>query len=164
MGYTRFDQDVNSVYPVYIANMGMVRGYYSPFYNVDVAEQNGIFFEQMLGSKIFLGNFEVRLPFTGIERLSLIKSKYLLSDLALFFDAGVAFDEFEHFSEGELIVTGYDQNDLPITEYPKPAFVMSAGVALRINLMGAMIIEPYYAWPIQKESKPVFGINFIPGF
>jgi hypothetical protein len=164
MGYTRFDQDVNSVYPVYIANMGMVRGYYSPFYNVDVAEQNGIFFEQMLGSKIFLGNFEIRLPFTGIERLSLIKSKYLLSDLALFFDAGVAFDEFEHFSEGELIVTGYDNNGLAITEYLKPAFVMSTGVALRINLMGAMIIEPYYAWPIQKESKPVFGINFIPGF
>lgn len=164
MGYSRFDQDVNSVYPVYIGNMGMVRGYYSPFYNVDVAEQNGIYFEQMLGSKILLGNFEVRLPFTGVERLSLIKSRYFFSDLALFFDAGVAFDEFEHFREGELIVTGYNQNQLPITEYLKPAFVMSTGIALRINLMGALIIEPYYAWPIVKESKPVFGINLIPGF
>jgi Tol biopolymer transport system component len=164
MAYTRFDQDVNSVYPIYIANMGMVRGYYSPFYNVDVAEQNGIYFEQMLGSKLFLGSFEIRLPFTGLERLSLIKSRYFFSDIALFFDAGVAFDEFEHFSEGELIVTGYDQNEVPITEYLKPAFVMSTGVALRINLMGALIIEPYYAWPIQKESQPVFGINFIPGF
>jgi hypothetical protein len=164
MAYTRFDQEVSSVYPVYIGNMGMVRGYYSPFYNIDVAENNGIYFEQMLGSKMFLGNFEVRLPFTGIERLSFIKSRYFFSDLALFFDAGVAFDKFEHFREGELILVGYDQNQLPITEYLKPALVMSAGVALRINLMGALIVEPYYAWPIQKESKPVFGVNLIPGF
>ena len=163
MAYTRFDQDVNSVYPVYIANMGMVRGYYSPFYNVDVADNNGIYFEQMLGSKMAMGNFEIRLPFTGIERLSLIKSRYFFSDIALFFDAGVAFDEFEHFSEGELVVIGNDQNG-PITEYLKPALVMSTGVSMRINLMGALIIEPYYAWPIQKETKGVFGINFMPGY
>ena len=131
--------------------------------NIDVAEENGIYFEQMLGSKMFMGNFEVRLPFTGLERLSIIKSRYFFSDLALFFDAGVAFDEFDHFSEGELIVIGTDQNG-PITEYLKPAFVMSAGVALRINLMGALIVEPYYAWPIQKETRGVFGLNIIPGF
>ena len=163
MAYTRFDQDVNSVYPVYIANMGLVRGYYSPFYNVDIADLNGIYFEQMLGSKMAMANFEIRLPFTGLKRLSLIKSKYFFSDLALFFDAGVAFDEFDHFTEGELIVTGTNQFG-PITEYLKPAIVMSSGVALRINLMGALIIEPYYAWPIQKETKGVFGINFMPGF
>ncbi len=163
MVYNRFNQDVNSVYPIYIAQMGFVRGYYSPFFSIDVAEKNGIYFEQMLGSKIMMGNFELRFPFSGMRRLSAITSKYLFSDIALFFDAGVAFDEYSHLRSGELIVTGYD-NGLPVTEYLKPAFVMSTGLAVRINLMGALVVEPYVAWPIQKESRLVFGFNLIPGF
>jgi hypothetical protein len=163
MAYSRFFKpgNVNSVYPIYIAQMGMVRGYYSPFFNVDIAEKNDIALEQMLGSKMLLGNFEVRLPLVGLKRLSIINSRFLMSDLALFFDAGVAFDGFDHFTEGELVMVNNDPNNL---QYRKPALVMSSGIALRFNLMGAIIVEPYYAWPIQKETKGVFGINLMPGY
>jgi len=75
----------------------------------------------------------------------------------------VAFDEFDHLTGGELIVVGNDPNG-PITEYRKPALVMSSGVALRINLMGALIVEPYFAWPLEKETRAVFGVNLMPGF
>lgn len=163
MVYNRFNQEVNSVYPIYIAQMGFVRGYYSPFFSIDVAEENGIYFEQMLGSKVLLGNFELRFPFSGMRRMSAITSRFLYSDIALFFDAGVAFDEYSHLNSGELIITGYD-NGLPVTEYLKPALVMSTGLAVRINLMGALIVEPYVAWPLQKESRFVFGFNLMPGF
>ena len=165
MAYTRFDQDVNSVYPIYIGQMGMVRGYYSPFFNIDIPEKNDIVIEQMLGSKMWMTNFELRLPLTGIKRLSVINSRYFLSDIALFFDAGMAFDRVEHlFDEKELVVVGYNDNGTARTEYRNPTLAMSTGVALRINLMGALIVEPYLAWPLQKESNVVFGINLVPGF
>jgi len=163
MLYNRFNQDAHSVYPLYIAQMGLVRGYYSPFFNIDVAEQNGIYFEQMLGSKMFVGNFELRFPFSGMRRLSVVTSKFVFSDIALFFDAGVAFDEYSHLRYGELVVTGY-QNGVAVTEYLKPALVMSTGLAVRLNLMSALVVEPYVAWPLQKDSKFVFGFNLIPGF
>jgi len=157
LSYLRFENDVNSIYPMYIGQMGFVRGYSLDFGSNPILDRLN-YIDHMLGSKLFMGNFEVRLPFTGIERLSLIKSKYFLSDIALFFDAGVTFDEFSHFKDGEPI------NINGIVEYIKPKFVKSAGVALRVNLFGAFIIEPYLAYPIEKDSKFVFGLNLMPGF
>jgi hypothetical protein len=44
--------------------------------------------------------------------------------------------------------------------------VFSAGVSLRINLFGAMILEPYYAIPFQQTRSKfgTFGLNFAPGW
>ena len=157
MSYMRFENNVNSVYPIYIGQMGMVRGYSFGLGSNPVLN-NLRYLDHMLGSKILMGNFEIRLPFTGIERLALIKSRYFLSDLALFADIGVAFDEFSHFKDGEPI------NINGITENIKPKIAKSVGISLRVNLFGALIIEPYLAYPIEEKSKFVFGLNFMPGF
>ncbi len=157
MSYMRFENNVNSVYPIYIGQMGMVRGYSFGFGSNPTLD-NLRYIDHMLGSKILMGNFEIRLPFTGIERLALIKSRYLLSDIALFADIGVAFDEFSHFKDGEPI------NVNGITENIKPKIAKSIGLSLRVNLFGALIVEPYLAYPIEENSKFVFGLNFMPGF
>ena len=157
LSYLRFENNVNSVYPFYIGQMGMVRGYDFGFGSNPVLD-NLSYLDHMLGSKILLGNFEIRLPFTGIERLALIKSKYFYSDLALFADVGVAFDKFSHFKDGEPI------NINGIVENIKPKIAKSVGLSLRVNLFGALIIEPYLAYPLEQESKFVFGLNFMPGF
>jgi hypothetical protein len=163
MSYMRFENNTNSIYPIFIGQMGLVRGYSLSFGSNEVLEGSDIYFDQLLGSKLVMGNFEIRMPFSGIERLSLIKSKYFLSDLAIFFDAGVVFDEFSHFKDGEPI-TVKDNNGIPIIIKLKPKLVKSAGVSLRVNLFGAMIVEPYFAYPLEKDSKFVFGLNFMPGF
>ena len=135
----------------YVGNPMLVRGYgvgsYSRF------REWGIDFDNLTGSKMLVSNFEVRLPFTGPEQLAAIKSKFFLSDLSLFVDGGVAFDSFDEFkkdSEGG--------NSL----IPKAIF--STGVSLRVNLFGALILEPYYAFPIQQNTKGVFGLNIVPGW
>jgi hypothetical protein len=43
--------------------------------------------------------------------------------------------------------------------------VFSTGVSLRINLFGAMILEPFYAFPLgQGKDSYAFGLNFFPGW
>ncbi|MCB0679604.1 MAG: BamA/TamA family outer membrane protein, partial [Saprospiraceae bacterium] len=122
----------------------------------DILFQNGKSTDILSGSKILVGNFEVRVPFTGPKQLALIGSKAFFSELAFFFDAGIAFDRFDQL--GDDII----DPDTQLKIGPDP--VMSAGASLRINLFGMMVLEPYYAFPIQKETKGVFGLNIVPGW
>ena len=154
LGYLRFENDINSVYPLFVGNMGFVRGYdfaFSSGFN-DILKNKDI--GQFLGSKIAVASFEIRLPFTGPGQLAVISTNALFTDLNFFIDAGVAFDEFSHFSDGESI-NG---------QLLKPELAMSAGVSVRINLFGALILEPYWAKPLTKGGKISFGLNFIPGW
>src|SRR5690606_36519569 len=47
-------------------------------------------YNDLSGSKMVVGNFEVRLPFTGPEKLAVIPSGLLFSDLNFFIDGGLA--------------------------------------------------------------------------
>ena len=132
--------------------MGFVRGYDFLFSNNPDNVVGNISFDQLLGSKAGLASFEIRAPFTGPKQLALIGSNVLFTDLSLFFDVGLAFDEFSEISDRDLT-----------------AIAMSAGVSVRINLFGAMILEPYWAYPLPNGKVPeinrvVFGLNFIPGW
>jgi hypothetical protein len=43
--------------------------------------------------------------------------------------------------------------------------VFSVGASARINLLGALIIEPYYAFPLSRDDvSGVFGVNLLPGW
>ena len=139
----------------YIGYPWFVRGYFGN-QTQDILFQNGKSTDILSGSKILVGNFEVRVPFTGPKQLALIGSKAFFSELAFFFDAGIAFDRFDQL--GDDII----DPDTQLKIGPDP--VMSAGASLRINLFGMMVLEPYYAFPIQKETKGVFGLNIVPGW
>lgn len=174
----RFGPDENSFNPILLGYQGLVHGYDYRQIQRRVENRsstgnstlNGLLTEELYrlsGSKIVVTGMEVRLPFTGPERLSLIKSSLFYSDLSWFFDAGVAFDKFSHFSDGEFIVVErIDENGniVDVVINPKPKIAMSTGIGLRINLFGAMIIEPYVAYPLEKDSKLLLGLYFVPGW
>lgn len=171
--YLRWEKQTNSVYPLYIGNMGFVRGIGSVLNNN--VEEIGLTFSQLLGSKMMLGSVELRLPFTGPKKLSLIPSSFLFSDLNLFLDSGVAFDNFSDWKDGKLIdviqrdedgniILDIEGNPLYEVINAKPTIVTSVGASLRINLFGALIIEPYYAMPLFQGSRFRFGLNLIPGW
>src|SRR5690606_14809775 len=101
------------------------------------------------GSKLFVGNAEFRIPFTGPEQLTLIPTNFLLSQLAFFYDVGSAWTRDNPFDAPE----GFE-----------PKLLQSVGVALRINLFGALILEPFYAKPLIDGVKGTFGLNFVPGW
>jgi outer membrane protein assembly factor BamA len=118
----------------------------------------------LTGTSIAVANAELRLPFTGPERLAIIKSKYFLTDLNLFFDSGLA------WSKGSKITWNSSQsritNDLTTANDTSRSPIFSTGVSLRVNLLGALILEPYYAFPLQNGGfrNGTLGLNLIPGW
>jgi len=180
-GYGRLGDNAIGLYPLYVGYPFYIRGYEGQtFYNNGKTATNGFTIDQLSGSRIAVFNFEVRLPFTGPEKLAMIKSKFLFTDLNLFFDAGLAWNAGEHIyfqknppvigEENVLNPDGtpqLDNNGQPVTQ-PKYGRVpaLSAGVSLRINVFGAFVLEPYLAIPFNRTdvTKPVFGLGFTPGW
>ncbi len=150
MHYGRYGPDANSFYNLYLGYPWYLRGYgYSESY--EILEQNGRSVDDLFGSKMLLGNAEIRIPFTGPEQLALIRSRVLFTELSLFVDGGYAWDVFDKPKEGNLKQFNFD-----------PLF--SAGISMRINLFGALVLEPYYAWPLLKNTYGSFGLNITPGW
>lgn len=147
--YKRYEQNVNSIVPNYIGQMGLVRGYDFVFNRNEEGAFGDVGFGQLLGSSFGISSFELRMPFTGPKQLALIGSNVLFTDMVFFFDAGMAFNNFSDIG-----------SDLP----DAPELAMSVGASIRVNLFGALILEPYWAYPLQENSRVVFGLNFVPGW
>jgi hypothetical protein len=153
----RFGKDAESgiIPPLYIGYPFYVRGYEATGFAEETSGDE-LSLNDLIGSKMFVSNVELRYPFTGPERLSAIRSRILFSELALFTDGGIAW--------GNPSSPSGDNKDDIIPRDSK--FVMSSGVSLRVNLFGYIVIEPFYAIPWQNGgfSNARFGLNFMPGW
>ncbi len=151
------DSENGTLPQLYLGNPWYIRGYEN-VYSTASPENNNFNLTWLTGSRIAVANAEFRIPFSGPERLALIKSKYLLTDFNVFFDAGMAWGGNANMSGFEPVMTEVGNSS------GKP--IMSTGVSLRINVLGAMILEPYYAFPLQNGGfrNGSFGLNFIPGW
>jgi hypothetical protein len=148
---------------LYLGYPTLVRGYasysFDPFvectagYNQDCFE-----FDRLRGSRMAVANLEIRFPFLGTSQLGLINFPYLPMELVGFVDSGVAWDSHHnpHFK--------FDSNraDLGTDErFP----VYSTGGAARVNLLGAIILEGYVAFPFQRPNKSaVWGVQIASGW
>ncbi len=145
-------------YPLYLGDprFGFVRGYSSnQFYQMQSMLNPDFTINDLMGTRLAVANFEIRLPFTGPEQLAVIPSGFLFTELALFFDAGVAWTAS---TRPTLDINDTSDN----VRFP----VFSTGLSLRVNLFGAMILEPYYAFPFHRDGIQggILGLNFIPGW
>jgi len=183
-GYGRFGNTGN-IYQLYLGYPFLIRGYEAQtFYNnSNKTPTNGFTIDQLSGNRLAVANFEIRLPLTGPERLSQLKSKYLFTELNFFFDAGLAWNSGDQikFQSGPDL-TGYtpavDVNGKPVIgangqQLQTPVYAanqrvpaLSAGVSVRVNVFGAFVLEPYWAFPFNRTdiNKPVFGLGFTPGW
>jgi len=147
MFYGQFGKDITNgiLPPLYIGYPWLVRGYE----NVNFTERNkaSLTINELAGNKTFVANAEVRLPFTGPKRVSLIHSRMLLTELSLFTDAGSAWGWTGNINK-------------------KGKLIASSGLSIRFNFFGYMIIEPYYVIPWQNGGfhNTSIGLNFLPGW
>lgn len=171
--YGRYGNGSEELFPMFIGSSWYVRGYNTGNAG-DFLGENGRAIDELFGSKMLVSNVEVRVPFSGPERLALIKSGILFTELALFLDGGVAWYDFDQF-DGDIPLLDGEGNPIkgptgePILNYYEAKPIFSTGVSLRVNLFGAMVLEPYYAFPIMTENEVklgngTFGLNIIPAW
>jgi Tol biopolymer transport system component len=152
--YGRYGLNSNLFSPIYLGYPWYVRGFDAS--KVQNYQNDTIFsVNNLLGNRIAVASFEIRLPLSGPRKIALIKSNYFFADIAPFFDAGLAWD-----NNNQISLRWKPNNKNQRTP------IFSTGLSMRINVLGALIIEPYYAFPLQFGGikNPVFGLNFLPGW
>lgn len=109
--------------------------------------------DRLFGQRLGVINLEARIPLFGTEQFGLFNLPFVPTELVGFFDAGLAWD-----------------NDNPATlEWSRSSQqrvpVASTGVSARMNVLGFLILEAYYAYPFQRpERGPHWGFSLAPGW
>lgn len=175
MHYARYGTDAetfNLVGPMYLGFPGLIHGYDDLVFNQQTgAPSTGVSVNDLMGSRMLVANVELRLPLTGPQQLSLFSSRFLFTELNFFFDSGLAwdssFDGINFDREGTSIENNQQQGiGRTLVRIPERIPVFSAGVGLRINVFGQLIIEPYLAKAFQHPTNKGlnFGLNFVPAW
>ncbi len=107
----------------------------------------------LIGSRIGVVNLEARVPLFGVDRFGLINFPFLPTELSFFVDGGIA----------------WTSKDSPVFEFTTESNeqipVFSAGVSTRVNFLGALVVEFYYAYPFQRPERGAhFGFQISPGW
>jgi outer membrane protein assembly factor BamA len=139
--------------PLFLGYPNLVRGYDYNSFSANECVPNGDSgcpaFDRLMGSKIMVGNLELRFPIYGAFRHDGSFYGPLPLEAAIFADAGVAWANGERPS-----FFGGDR---------KP--VASAGLALRANAFGFAIVEVDFVHPFNRPEKSwLWQFNFISGF
>ena len=162
MYYGRFGRDAEDptkLSPLYLGQETLIRGYdvndFQPTECTQVAGNEGQCpeFDRLLGSRIGVANFEVRVPLFGVRQFGLINFPYLPTEIGPFLDAGVA------WAKGDSPEFTFS------TTTTKRVPVFSTGISARMNILGYMILEAYYAYPFQRPERGAhFGFVLSPGW
>lgn len=156
--YGRYGQDADNdrMTELFLGSPWFIRGYDSGgFYGNELQDGNVIGIDQLVGSRMLVSNLEWRIPFTGPRKLAMLPSGFLFSELALFVDGGICWSKQNH---PVWSLTNNTAN--------KRIPIFSGGLAYRINIFGAMVIEPFYAFPFYQGhfKKGKFGMNILAGW
>ncbi len=146
------------IYPLFLGWETFIRGYsYNSFdFSVECtssAESGCLEIDRLQGQRVGVLNAELRVPVTGIEEFGLFNFPYLPIELTAFADIGLAWDRDRPAS---LLWSREDPSRIPVA---------STGFSFRFNILGALILEWYHAYPWQRPNAGwVSGFHFAPGW
>ena len=158
--------------PLFIGYGQFVRGYTAGSFPDDNVEY-GAFQDRLVGTKMGIATAELRVPLLGVPQLGLVTFPFLPTELVFFADAGMAWGTYGLTGS----VTGQQRS--VGREFSEQRPVFSAGVSGRISVLGALVVEPYYAFPFSRygqdndgdgatdglsAGRGVFGVNLFPGW
>jgi len=157
----RYGQDANDdrLSPNFVGFESLIRGYnYASFSpqectRISDANTNCAELNRLIGSSMAISNLELRYPLLGPDEFALINSRTIPTTLTTFFEGGVS----------------WTPDDLPVIKWETQSTeripVFSAGASVRVNILGYLIAELYYAVPFQRPEKGgYFGFHFSPGW
>jgi outer membrane protein assembly factor BamA len=141
--------------PLFIGWPGLVRGYsYNSFEGRECDPVPGDptgcpVYDQLLGSRVLVGNLELRFPLFGVLGLGHGYYGALPLDFTIFGDGGMAWD-----TANEPSFSGGNRDP-----------VFSAGAGFRFNLFGFAVAEVNLVHPFDRPRKNwIWEFNFQPGF
>jgi hypothetical protein len=135
--------DSTALSPFYVGEPDLVRGYeYYSIASIEGARATGDIpqVDRLFGSKIAVLNLELRIPVVGNDALGLLDFPWVPIELAGFLDGGVAWTD----SQPPILRLSTDQ----FARVP----VFSAGAALRVNILDALVLQIYWAWPFERQD------------
>jgi Tol biopolymer transport system component len=143
----------NRLYPIYIGYDTFVRGYYYGTFTVDEYSNPGSpnYFDEgrLYGSKILVGNVELRWPLFGLLHVGKGYYGILPIDMYAFYDWGVAWGY------------GTEPSFAGGTQQP----ISSAGIGVRMNVLGFMVLGVNYVTPLSRPNRGWFlQFSLWPGF
>lgn len=150
------DRDTNRLTRLFAGYPWLVRGYDTGnFYSDSTQNSQNIGIKHLIGSSIVVSNLEWRMPLSGPIDIALLNSSFIFSEMVLFLDAGLAWDKDSRPVLS--LTTNSDARRIP---------VFSTGMSIRFSLLGVMVIEPYWAFPIHQNRifNGQFGFNVFPGW
>ena len=154
MHYGRYGSNSDDrLYPLSIGYPNLVRGYDLNTIEPSECTPNAASpcpqYDRLLGSRMLVGNIELRFPLLRPFGVSQNMYGPLPIEVALFADGGVAYDH----GESPTFLGGSRQS------------VSSLGVTLRANLFGFAIGQFHFARPLQRTGRGwVFEFNLSPGY
>ncbi|MCU0353742.1 MAG: tolB protein precursor [Cytophagales bacterium] len=150
----RYGRDATSGFlpPLFVGFPTLVRGYAAATYERRPYQGEGdVWLNDLQGSRMAVANAELRLSLSGPSRLALLRSGKLPSELNFFADGGMAWGRA-----------------WPGQETARPVPVVSTGMSLRVSIVGAMVLEPFYAIPWQRSGMTLgggtLGLNIAAGW
>jgi len=158
--YGKSADDSTALWPLFLGEESVMRGYsYGSFTQQECATTPGITscpaFDRLLGSKLAVASFEIRIPVFGVPEYGLLNVPFLPMTLAPFVDAGVAWNG----NTTPSLSTGFSSD--PRKRTP----VVSTGLSARWNVLGYAILESYVAHPFQRPGKGwIWGFQLVPGW
>ena len=159
--YGRYGPDAEDprLSPLYVGDPYFVRGYdvntfsASECFRLFTGVGSCPLFSRLLGSRIVVANAELRIPLIGVRQFGLINFPYLPTEIAPFMDGGLA------WSSGQKIELTFNPND------PRQIPIFSAGISARVNVLGYIVAEFYFARPFQRPGVGnQFGFQILPGW
>ena len=113
--YGKSADDSTTLYPLFLGEEQLMRGYsVGSFSQSECGTTSGITscpaFDRLLGSKLAVASFEIRIPVFGVPEYGLLNVPFLPMTLAPFVDAGVAWTR-KHAAE--LLVERRHEPELP---------------------------------------------------
>jgi Tol biopolymer transport system component len=185
MHYGRYgaSADDNFFYPLNLGYDGLVRGY--SFSRIDLLEEcpflqpstvTGTYscplVDQLFGSKIVVGNVELRAPLLGALGFGGGLFNALPIEAVFFADAGLAWwnaslpENFEELPPDHQDAVRNDRNSRSpfFLEGGTREPVYSAGGGLRLNVLGMVVASIYYVYPFNRPKGGHIQFGLTPGF
>jgi hypothetical protein len=167
------EEDANVLQPTYLGYEWYIRGYAYESFEADectasrsatIASDGCPVRNRLFGHKVAVASAEFRIPLFGVEEFGLINFPFLPTELVLFGDGGLAWDNSLTGINGQPVA-----DTDPVLKFSRSATehvpVFSTGAGARFNILGFMVLEAYYAYPWQRPDRGAhWGFQIAPGW